>query len=159
MLIIGGILICLVIIVLLIGYLLPVKHTETLRVTVPASPEKVWARIMDTKQYPVWRKDIKSVEAVTDSTWTEVTSDGDNLPLCIVAKEAGKRVVTRINGQGMPFGGEWEYLLVPDSDSTRVTITEHGEVYNPIFRFVSKFIMGHDATMKKYASYLTQSFQ
>jgi hypothetical protein len=29
-------------------------------------------------------------------------------------------------------------------------ITEDGEVYNPVFRFVSRFVMGHTATMDKY---------
>jgi hypothetical protein len=33
---------------------------------------------------------------------------------------------------------------------TELTITENGEVYNPLFRFVSRFIMGHAATIEKY---------
>lgn len=28
--------------------------------------------------------------------------------------------------------------------------TEDGEVYSPVFRFVSRFVMGHDATMNAY---------
>jgi hypothetical protein len=30
---------------------------------------------------------------------------------------------------------------------TRVTITERGEIYNPIFRFVARFFLGYTATM------------
>lgn len=40
-----------------------------------------------------------------------------------------------------------EYRLVPDGAGTRVTITENGEVYNPLFRFVSRFLMGHTSTI------------
>jgi hypothetical protein len=29
-------------------------------------------------------------------------------------------------------------------------ITEDGEVYNPVFRFVSKFVMGQTATLDAY---------
>jgi hypothetical protein len=35
-------------------------------------------------------------------------------------------------------------------DSCTLTITEHGEVYNPLFRFVSRFIMGQTATLDAY---------
>jgi hypothetical protein len=31
-----------------------------------------------------------------------------------------------------------------------LTITENGEVYNPLFRFVSRFIIGQTATMDGY---------
>jgi hypothetical protein len=35
---------------------------------------------------------------------------------------------------------------------SELRITEEGEVYNPIFRFVSRFIMGHTATIDSYLS-------
>jgi hypothetical protein len=31
-----------------------------------------------------------------------------------------------------------------------LSITENGEVYNPAFRFVSRYIMGHAATVDAY---------
>jgi hypothetical protein len=36
------------------------------------------------------------------------------------------------------------------SEETRVRITEDGEVYNPIFRFVSRVVMGHTAMLDSY---------
>jgi hypothetical protein len=39
-----------------------------------------------------------------------------------------------------------------------VAITEHGSVYNPAFRFVSKFIMGHTATIDAYLRALGSRF-
>ena len=57
-------------------------------------------------------------------------------------------LVTRIADRSLPFGGTWTYVLAPDGNGTRLTITEHGEVYNPIFRFVSRFIIGHTGTME-----------
>ena len=33
-----------------------------------------------------------------------------------------------------------------------MTITERGEVYNPIFRFVSRFVLGHEKTINTYLS-------
>ena len=40
--------------------------------------------------------------------------------------------------------------LIPRGDSTTLRITENGEVYNPVFRFVSRFVFGHSATIEKY---------
>ena len=39
-----------------------------------------------------------------------------------------------------------------------MTITERGVVYNPIFRFVSRFLMGYTATMKTYLNALARRF-
>jgi hypothetical protein len=50
----------------------------------------------------------------------------------------------------LPFGGKWTYELTPSGTGTMLRITEDGEVYNPVFRFVSRFVMGHTATMDKY---------
>ena len=35
-------------------------------------------------------------------------------------------------------------------------VTEHGEVYNPLFRFVSKFIIGHHTSLEQYLRALGQ---
>jgi len=64
----------------------------------------------------------------------------------LVLAEVPTRLVTRITDRSLPFGGSWEYLVTGDGNGSRVQITGHGEVYNPVFRFVSRFIMGHSAT-------------
>ena len=158
-LVILGILVCLVLITVIIGYLLPVKHTSSVQVSIRAAPAAIWARLTDFKGYPAWRSDVKSVNVRSSVEWVEVNDRGDSLPLKIVAQEEGQRLVTQIEGQNLPFGGGWEFRLRNNGDSTIVTITEHGEVYNPLFRFVSKFIMGHNATLKRYAGFLEKSFR
>jgi hypothetical protein len=59
------------------------------------------------------------------------------------------------------FGGTWTIAIdtvLPSGSS--VTITEDGWVANPIFRIVSRFVMGHHATMdgmlKKIAAGLNE---
>jgi hypothetical protein len=63
--------------------------------------------------------------------------------------------VARIADTDLPFGGTWTYELKPEGAGTRVTITERGEVYNPIFRFMSRFVLSQTATMEKYLAALT----
>jgi len=158
-LIIPGILVCLVLIILIIGYLLPVKHTASVQVSVSASAAAIWARLADFKDYPTWRKDVKSVKVLSPVEWVETNERGDSLPLKIVAREPENRLVTEIQGHNLPFGGGWEFRLVENGGSTTLTITENGEVYNPVFRFVSRFIIGHSSNLRKYAGFLKKSFR
>jgi hypothetical protein len=61
-------------------------------------------------------------------------------------------------GEDEPFGGTWVYTLEPQANETLVTITEHGEVYNPVFRFIAKYIMGHTRTIDTYLVNLAKKF-
>jgi hypothetical protein len=63
-------------------------------------------------------------------------------------------MVTRIADQGLPFGGRWTYELAPSNAGTRVVITEDGEIYNPIFRFMARFVFGYAGTLETYLSQL-----
>jgi hypothetical protein len=67
--------------------------------------------------------------------------------------------VTRIVGE-TAFGGTWTMAVERTPSGSRLTITERGEVYNPIFRTLSKFVFGHTSTMesclKAAAKKLTQ---
>jgi hypothetical protein len=155
-----------ILLVAVIGYCLPVKHSATISVTIHASQEKVWRRLIDFRAFPQWRNSLQRVEPISDSEWTEVDRHNQRLPMKIVSADPGNsidpshpgRIQTAITGKDLPFGGGWEFTLRPQGGDTQLMITENGEVYNPIFRFVSKFIMGHTATMRQYAADLERSF-
>jgi hypothetical protein len=68
-----------------------------------------------------------------------------------------RRHVDRIADPSLPFGGRWIYDLASDGSGTALTITEEGEVYNPVFRFVSRFIMGHTRTIDRYIADLQRA--
>jgi hypothetical protein len=57
------------------------------------------------------------------------------------------KLVTRVVGDTQ-FGGPWTIDIVPAPNGSRVTITERGEVYNVIFRTLSKFVFGYTSTME-----------
>jgi hypothetical protein len=52
------------------------------------------------------------------------------------------RIVTTITGGVRAFGGRWTYDVAPGGETTVLQITEDGEVYNPLFRVVSRFVVG-----------------
>jgi len=148
-------------IVVVLGYLLPVRHEVVVSARVPATPEQVWGALTDVSAYPTWRGDVQSVDIVpTDSghvAWRETGKNGA-ISYVIEQAEAPRRLVTRITDKSLPFGGSWEYDVAPDGVGSRVQITERGEVYNPVFRFVSRFIMGHTATASAYLKALGARF-
>ena len=158
LLILAGIIGCFILIVMILGCFLPVRHTATVKVSVSSTPDKVWQRLADFRSYPVWRSDVKAIEVLSDSEWIEVNERNHKLPLKLIVKEPISRLIMKINGNGLPFGGDFECVLHPEGGRTIVTITENGAIYNPAFRFVSRFIIGYSATAKKYGDNLQRSF-
>ncbi|MGK2935874.1 MAG: SRPBCC family protein [Gemmatimonadaceae bacterium] len=153
LLIIGGTLGGLVALVITAGYALPVKHVASVSIELDAPPERVWETITDVTSFSRWRKDVKSVEIVQRTpagpVWRERSSDG-TITYETVESVPQRRLISRISDRSLPFGGTWTFDLAPTSSGTQLTIREDGEVYNPVFRFASRFVLGHDATIKKY---------
>ena len=156
LLIVAGVIAAVVVAVFLIGMTLPQNHTasRTLRLSVP--PDSVWELITDVERHPAWRKDVSAVEVLTREpvlSWRETTG-GDRITYEAATSVKPSHFVARISDKNLPFGGSWDYRLVPAAAGTTLTITENGEVYNPLFRFVSKYIMGHSGTLDRYLSAL-----
>ena len=71
---------------------------------------------------------------------------------------APSRRVVRIADRTLPFGGTWTYTIAPDGDASRLSITEDGEIYNVIFRFVARFFMGYTSTMDEALRDIARKF-
>ena len=80
------------------------------------------------------------------------------LAMELTESEPPTRLVATILSDGMPFGGRWIYKIEPTATGATVTITEEGEVYSAIFRFVSRYIMGHHASASLFLSDLGARF-
>jgi uncharacterized protein YndB with AHSA1/START domain len=138
-----------------IGWSLPAAHTARRQQTLAAPPDDVWRVITDVDAFPSWRTEVRRVERLSDRdgrmVWVEEGSSG-RLTLAVERSEPPRLLVLRIADPGLPFGGAWTYEIAPADRGSLLTITENGEVYNPIFRFMSRFIFGHEATIAAYMS-------
>ncbi len=121
---VGIVLVAAVLLVAAIGYFLPVKHVATRSARLRRTPEQVWAVIIDPPK--------------------------DGVRYEQVEVQPPRKLVTRIADKNLPYGGTWTYQIVPEDDGCSLIITENGEVYNPFFRFVSRFVIGHTATLDAY---------
>lgn len=135
----------------LIGFALPRDHVASRTVVLNRPIADVWRTITDVESFPAWRSGVSRVEVLSAEPrrWREV-SGGDTLTLQVIEAQAPARLVSEIADKDLPFGGRWIYQLKPMPAGTELTITEEGQVYNPVFRFISRFVIGHTATIETY---------
>jgi hypothetical protein len=142
-------------IVVLIGAMLPKEHVASGKMLVRATPGELFSLIAGPSG---WRGVKYELLTETPLKWRETDANGA-IVYERVETIAPTRIVNRIADPKLPFGGRWTYEIAPGGSGSVLTITENGEVYNPIFRFVSRFIMGHTATIEKYLRDLSAHYK
>jgi hypothetical protein len=152
-LLVMSLLVSLVIAVVVGGLATPRQHIASRAIVLKASPDTVWPLIRNVSAYADWRDDIQSVHVDTTDAgvtrWTEVGRSG-SISYVAVADEAPSRFTARIADEDLSYSGEWQYVLTASDGGTRVVISEHGEVGNPIFRFVGTHFIGFTRTIDSY---------
>jgi hypothetical protein len=117
----------LIAVVVMIGAMLPVNHVASRRARFRETPEQIWPSLSPGVSQQRFRQDDVNYEVV------EATPN--------------RRLVTQITDKNLPYGGSWIYEIEPEATGSILRITERGDVYNPFFRFISRFVMGHTATI------------
>jgi hypothetical protein len=156
---IGGGLVILIAVVALIGAMLPRDHRATRQARYRQKPEAIYFTLAG----PVdWRSDIKASGNLPDrdgrKQWWEQDSHGHKLTYELIDDKMPSRRVTRIAEKNLPFGGTWTIEISPTADGSIVRITENGEIYNVIFRFMARFFFGYTSTIEGYLRDLGQRF-
>jgi hypothetical protein len=90
--------------------------------------------------------------------WKEFDQRGSAILYELVESTPPLRRVTLIADDSLPFGGTWTFDIAPAPGGSTLRITERGVVKNPIFRFVSQFVIGHYRTMDTYLADLAKKF-
>ena len=142
----------------IVGSTLPQEHTAITTQTFSSSREEVWTVLADFNRWPSWRSNLKEIRDGSNS-FSEVSTDDEIIEYRIDDFSPPERLITRIITPDLPFGGTWTYELTPVDGGCSLAITENGEVYNPMFRFLSKYAFGHTATMDLYLQDLKKKIQ
>jgi uncharacterized protein YndB with AHSA1/START domain len=147
--------------IVLIGALLPKEHVATREGRYHQPPDAIWKAITDIDAMPSWRVGLKSVKRLPDvnglPAWVETLNNGV-IPLEATASEPPGKLVVRIADPKLPFGGTWTYEIHATPEGSTLRITENGEVYNTVFRFVLRFFLGYTATIDGYLTSLAKKF-
>jgi hypothetical protein len=103
--------------------------------------------------YPGWWRDVKSSERDSSSVgrevWVQTDAKGQEIPLEVTQSVEPNVLVTSIADDRLPFSGKWTYEIELAGAGSRVTITEEGEVFNPVFRLVAFLFVGHHGTIDR----------
>ena len=132
---VAGVLVAIVGVAAAVGAAQPVAHVVSRSETFAASQGQLWDLAL-----AAFRR----------------TNDGS---YAIVEQEQPRRLVTAIVDKRLPYGGTWTYELAPAAGGTTLTVVERGEVYNPVFRFVSRYVIGHTRTLDAYFADLRKAAQ
>jgi hypothetical protein len=148
-------------IIALLGSRLPKTHVASRSILLHRSPHDVYAVARDFASAPTWRSDVKRIDVEQNSGGPlHFREEGKNGTINYELAEdvPAQRMVTRILDQDLGFSGKWTYMFAAENGGTRVTIREDGEVSNVLFRFMSRYVFGHTATIDSYLTSLGKRF-
>lgn len=149
------------ILITVIGYLLPKGHSVTREASFGQPPDVIWKTITDIDAMPSWRQGLKSVKHLPDRqelpAWVE-TLDSEAIPLETLRALPPSKLVVRIADPKLPFGGTWTYEITPQPSGSSLRIREDGEIYNPLFRFLSRCVFGYTGTIDTYMKSMAKKF-
>ena len=143
----------------IIGTVLPKGHVASRSSRFKQPPQAIWDAITGP---PDWRPDLRGVEQLPPREgrrwWKETDKHGQIITYESVEESPPARLVTRIADPKLPFGGTWTQEIVPEPGGCVLKITEAGEIYNPIFRFMARFVFGYSGSIEAYLKALHGKF-
>ena len=148
-------------VIALLGSRLPKTHVASRSILLHQSPQNVYSVVRDFASAPKWRSDLKQVEVEARDGgplhFREVGKN-DTVNYELLEDVPAERMVTRIRDTDLGYAGKWTYRFAAENGGTRVTIREDGEVSNVLFRFMSRYVFGHTATIDEYLTSLAKHF-
>ncbi|HYW32997.1 MAG TPA: SRPBCC family protein, partial [Gemmatimonas sp.] len=135
-----GVIVAVVIALIVGGLTTPRTHVASRVVRLRATPETVWAIVRDVGSYASWRPEVQST-LVEGAEWEESSSRG-SMRFGVTHDEPPVQFGARILDEDLAFQGEWFWRIDADAGGSRVTLTERGEVGNPVFRFIGTHMTG-----------------
>ena len=156
-----GLLVALVVVLRFLGSRLPEEHVASLTLRLKQRPHVVWETIADVAGHKNWARGVTKVERLPDRENREVWRQhmGRNtFVLETTVCQPPVHLVRTIADDHQMFSGDWEYEVQPNGEGTRVRLTEHGRVNNPVARAMMHYMGGEKMTMRRHLTALAGKF-
>jgi Polyketide cyclase / dehydrase and lipid transport len=144
--------------VAVVGVWLPKRHVVSRSASYRVTPEQLFSLIAGAQ---TWRPDVTKWETVSADGGRELTrettGDGETITYEVLDRVPPVSLKRRIATENLPYAGTWSYALQSTGENTVLRITEDGQVYNPMFRFMSRFVFGQTRTMDTYLRALAKA--
>jgi hypothetical protein len=161
LLLIPGVVVVAIIAMLIFGLLQPVKHSVTRSITLKQKPETVFAVLDKADDLPSWSSMVAKVERIPDRDGRPATRQAMKFGMTVIVssleRKSPTRLVARMEKEGGSVWGTWTYDLAQEGDGCRVSITEDGEMKNPLFRALGR-LRGLDASINQQLNDLARRF-
>jgi uncharacterized protein YndB with AHSA1/START domain len=152
--------VALLLLVIGVGMLLPSTYVAAESARYRQPPPEVWATLVDLANLPAWDPLVQRMERRPDRNghpvWRELNGDG-SVTYEVAQAEPPRRLVLRVLANDAPFRGAWTFDLAPgppDEGGSRLTLTARGQIANPLFRFLLRFVYGSDRALAIYLTAL-----
>lgn len=145
-------LIGLIVLAYVAGMMLPQSHEAWSSQSYRAKPDQLWAVVTDFAKYPEWRTGVTRVDVTGGGANPIVTEHGSNgvIPFKVELMQPPSKLVMRIADPDLSFGGTWTFEFAPQDSGSELLVTENGEIYNPLFRVMSKLFISPTKTIETY---------
>ena len=142
-----------------IGWTMDAEHTVTRQAVFSRDAKEVWVELNRFDRWPQWRSAVDAVriESGDPIRFVEIGDQGP-LPMEVSEKEAPTRLVLKADDYSLPFTGTWTFVLEPTDTGTRLSITEHATIDNPLFRFVARVSSSEAETAETFLVDLGRHF-
>jgi hypothetical protein len=131
----------LVLLVAIVGLTRPRGHVARTQAEYAKPPGEVWQVISDFQHWNEWNPEIEAVEALPDRNGhraVNVKSSWGTAQTEFTVWEPVSKLRSDMNAGS--FSGSWTYELKPTANGgTLLTVTEAGEVGNPLYRTMMLF--------------------
>ncbi len=146
----------------IIGLFLRASHEVTRAIFLQQAPETIWQVIRDFAATHEWHPLVVDVTRQPDQNgnevWRERYQGNYSIVLETTAESPPNRLTRSIADVRGPFQGRWEFNITPLESGSRVSITEHGTVRNPFFRFMARSFMKPEKYLEIYLVALAKKF-
>ena len=156
-----GVVVLLIGVAALVGASLPKAHVASKSILLHRSPQDVYTVVRDFQSASQWRSDVDRIEVDVRAGgpvhFREIGKNG-TVNYELAEDVPAQKMVTRILDTDLGYSGQWTYNFTAENGGTRLTIREDGEVSNVLFRFMSRYVFGHTATIDSYLISLARHF-
>ncbi|MFW7380775.1 MAG: hypothetical protein ACOH5I_18315 [Oligoflexus sp.] len=130
-------------------------HVTTYEDTLALSSSELWSYVADIPKQVEWNEGIVKVEELQafegHRVWRETYHTGDSLVFYISDVVERQSFTRTIHDPQSPFQGYWTIEIEALNDETsRIVVTEYGQIKHTILRFLAHNVMGIDTFIKSY---------
>ncbi len=133
----------LIALLVVIGFLMPVRYEGTTTVEYDRSVQQVWDALQNVETHPMTGRMMKSVETLPSDegrpAWKEDMGHGEIMTVKTTTFEPPHHMTREMTAAAVNMTSEWEYALEPAGQGCRVSLSgvtdiETGTWHTPIFR-------------------------